>query len=317
MPQFDIVNNRHPDYRNISKGLFLFTIGLAKKVLIADKISLLANCSFDNTQTITFIEAWLTSLAYTMQIYFDFSGYTDMALGASLILNIKLPINFNSPYKSVTIQEFWRRWHITLSRFLRDYVYKPLGGSRITPSRTILNIIVTFLIGGFWHGAGWTFILWGALHGAALSLQRLCERVNFVLPNFIKWFLTFNFINLTWIFFKAANFQHAFKMLKGLFGFNGIALPSLLEKQLGFLKRYGIVFADLLVDLSTKADYDDSIIAIILLVIGSAIALFFKNSNTMTDEFKPDMKYALFISALFIASIINMTKGTVFLYFNF
>ncbi|MFA7092700.1 MAG: MBOAT family O-acyltransferase, partial [Arcobacteraceae bacterium] len=158
MPQFASTYNLVKKYKNIALGLFIFSIGLFKKVVIADTFAVWATAGFDHAQTLNLVEAWATSLSYTFQLYFDFSGYTDMAIGAALLFNIKLPINFNSPYKAQNIQDFWRRWHITLSRFLRDYVYIPLGGNKQSSFRTYSNLLATFVIGGLWHGAGWTFI---------------------------------------------------------------------------------------------------------------------------------------------------------------
>lgn len=158
IPQFASFKNKFINYRNLSLGLFIFSIGLFKKVVLADTFALVANAGFANTAMLNFIEAWATSLSYTFQLYFDFSGYCDMAIGLALMFNIKLPINFNSPYKSLNIQEFWRRWHITLGRFLTKYLYFPLGGSRVSNKRTYLNLMIVFLISGLWHGAGWTFV---------------------------------------------------------------------------------------------------------------------------------------------------------------
>ncbi len=158
MPQFAKTKNKVKNYNNIALGLFIFSIRLFKKVVIADSFAVWATAGFDTAATLNLFEAWATSLSYTFQLYFDFSGYTDMAIGAALLFNIKLPINFNSPYKATSIQDFWRRWHITLSRFLRDYVYIPLGGNRKSNFRTYTNLMGTFIIGGIWHGAGWTFV---------------------------------------------------------------------------------------------------------------------------------------------------------------
>jgi D-alanyl-lipoteichoic acid acyltransferase DltB (MBOAT superfamily) len=160
MPQFANARNKVKNYKNIALGLFIFSIGLFKKVVIADTFAVWARAGFDTATTLNLFEAWATSLSYTFQLYFDFSGYTDMAIGAALLFNIRLPINFNSPYKATNIQDFWRRWHITLSRFLKDYVYIPLGGNRKGNFRTYNNLMATFIIGGIWHGAGWTFVFW-------------------------------------------------------------------------------------------------------------------------------------------------------------
>ncbi len=170
MPQFDRVSIFRPDGECIARGLTMFTIGLFKKVVLADGLAPYASTVFDaaQAQPVTFVEAWSGGLAYTFQLYFDFSGYSDMAVGAALLFGILLPLNFNSPYKATSIIEFWRRWHMTLSRFLRDYLYFPLGGNRLGPRRRCFNLLVVMVLGGLWHGAGWTFALWGAWHGACL-----------------------------------------------------------------------------------------------------------------------------------------------------
>ena len=216
MPQFRMVQNMAVRYRNVIIGLFIFSVGLFKKVVIADTLAEYVNIGFDQAPSLNFIEAWATSLGFTFQLYFDFSGYSDMAIGASLLFNIRLPINFNSPYKALDIQDFWRRWHITLSRFLRDYLYIPLGGNRIRPARTYLNIFVTFLLGGFWHGASWMFIIWGVLHGAALIIHRIWQGLGLRLPSSVAWLLTFTFVNVAWVFFRAKDMAAAMKVLGGM-----------------------------------------------------------------------------------------------------
>ncbi|MDO8754395.1 MAG: MBOAT family O-acyltransferase, partial [Anaerolineales bacterium] len=172
MPQFESHWNLAVRYRHIALGLFIFSIGLFKKVIIADTFAIWADAGFDGGVALDFFSAWATSLSFTFQLYFDFSGYCDMAIGAALLFNIWLPINFNSPYKALDIRDFWRRWHITLSRYLRDYLYIPLGGNRGNIERVQLNIMATFILGGLWHGASWMFVIWGALHGSALILHR-------------------------------------------------------------------------------------------------------------------------------------------------
>lgn len=216
MPQFAARSNLLLRYRNVAVGLILFAIGLAKKVLIADTLAQWATAGFDQVPSLNFAEAWLTSLSYTFQLYFDFSGYTDMALGAALMFNIRLPINFNSPYRAASIRDFWRCWHITLSRFLRDYLYVPLGGSRRGSTRTYVNLLVTFALGGLWHGASWMFVIWGALHGLAMAAHRFWRAAGGHLPAWLGWFITFNFVNATWVFFRAQDMDAAFKVLKGM-----------------------------------------------------------------------------------------------------
>jgi len=221
MPQFADSKNNTADWENIFSGLFVFSIGLFKKVIIADQFALWENAGFGSQHALVFHEAWIASLSYTMQIYFDFSGYTDMAIGASLMLNIKLPLNFNSPYKAVNIQDFWRRWHMTLSRWLRDYVYIPLGGNKHGALRTYLNLVITFLLGGLWHGANWTFVMWGALHGFASMIHKFWQEKGLIMPKILGWFVTFLFINITWVFFAANSFAEALNVLRGMAGLNG------------------------------------------------------------------------------------------------
>ncbi len=214
VPQFHSKSFYSFNWDNLSAGLMLIGFGLAKKVLLADYFSIWANYGFNEVHHLTFLKSWITSLSYTLQLYFDFSGYTDMALGAALLFGIALPQNFNSPYKSLSIQAFWRRWHITLGRFLRDYIYIPLGGNRHGSIRTCLNLIFVFLIAGLWHGAGWTFIMWGLLHGVALVVHRIWRARNINIPRFIAWLITFLFINFTWIIFRASSLKSAIIIIK-------------------------------------------------------------------------------------------------------
>jgi D-alanyl-lipoteichoic acid acyltransferase DltB (MBOAT superfamily) len=184
----------------------------------------------------------VTSLSYTFQLYFDFSGYTDMAIGAALMFNIRLPINFNSPYQALDIQDFWRRWHITLSRFLRDYVYIPLGGNRHGEINTYANLFLTFLIGGLWHGASWMFVIWGALHGAAVMIHRAWSGTGMKLPSVAAWFLTFMFVNVGWVFFRAKDLPAAIKVLSGMVDISGMPVPGGWPAlQVGLLVTFALV----------------------------------------------------------------------------
>jgi len=234
MPQFAQKENWFIQHENITKGLFIFSLGLFKKVVIADTFALWATQGFDASASLNFFEAWTTSLSYTFQLYYDFSGYTDMAIGLALLFNIKLPINFNSPYKALNIQDFWQRWHITLSRFLKEYIYIPLGGNRRGTTSTYSNLLITFILGGIWHGAGWTFLFWGILHGMAMVIHRLWQRVNITLPTLLSWFITFNFINFAWVFFRAKSFEDAIKVIEGMLGFNGLGVDFSNKFMIGF-----------------------------------------------------------------------------------
>ena len=308
MPQFQKIKNKVINYENIAKGLFIFSIGLFKKVVIADSFASVAISGFDRANTLDMIEGWVTSLSYTFQLYFDFSGYTDMAIGSALLFNIRLPINFNSPYKALDIQDFWRRWHITLSRFLRDYIYIPLGGNRVRELRVYINIFIVFLIGGLWHGAGWTFIVWGVLHGLACVVYRCWKSLGFSLPNIIAWIITFNFINITWVFFRANSFADAFKVIKAMFSFD-IVLP--LINSLEFLEKYGIRRDAWL----RQVGGDKYTIVLIILVF--ILILFFKNSIYLKDKLKLNSIYAFLTALIFAFSLNAMNKLSEFLYFNF
>ena len=231
MPQFYNTKKLNQVYKNLSIGLTLFTLGLCKKVLLADTLAPYASEAFSATAagvTLSFLEAWRGAMAYTFQLYFDFSGYTDMAIGLALMFGIRLPLNFNSPYKANNIIDFWRRWHMTLSRFLRDYVYIPLGGNRKSKSRRYSNILITMLIGGLWHGAAWTFIFWGFLHGTYIIINHLWRwlrlQAGLTLEatsksgKFFSRLLTFLAIIVAWVFFRAESFDSAIIMLKGISG---------------------------------------------------------------------------------------------------
>ncbi len=311
MPQFEDTKTKYINYKNIALGISIFALGLFKKVAIADTLSVYAVNGFDLAEELKFIEAWVTALAYTFQLYFDFSGYTDMAIGAALLFNIKLPINFNSPYKALNIQDFWRRWHITLSRFLRDYIYIPLGGSKKGDFITYRNLFLTFLIGGIWHGAGWTFVFWGMLHGIGMIIHRIWQKIGFKLNKFIAWFITFNFVNVTWVFFRAHSFDDALKVLKGMFGLNGIVLPFSLSEKLNFLSGYGIEFNRIMENI----DATPKVLFMILLT--ALIAFFAKNSYEFLTNFRPRRVYLVFTSILFAVAILKLNQISEFLYFNF
>ncbi len=311
MPQFMALRNKLFHWGNFSRGLFLFSIGLAKKVIIADAFATWVNSGFETAQVLTFAAAWATSLSFSLQLYFDFSGYTDMALGAALMFNIKLPINFNSPYQALDIRDFWRRWHITLSRFLRDYLYIPLGGNRHGETSTCVNLMATFLLGGIWHGAGWTFLFWGFLHGAAMIVQRLWQTLRISLPRPLAWFLTFNFVNLAFVFFRARDWGQAMKVLKGMFLLNGVTLPGWLQPYYRGLAPAGIDFGNPWKSINGS----DLVLAAIVLCIFIVLAL--KNSNEMVENFSPNWHHALLTACLFFFAYINLYKAEIFLYFNF
>ena len=245
LPQFQRESWRNHRWVDASAGITILLIGLFKKVVIADNVAPMANAIFElagsGTRVPTMGEAWVGATTYGLQIYFDFSGYSDMAIGAARLFGIRLPLNFHSPYKAVSIVEFWRRWHITLSRFLRDYLYIPLGGNRCGKSRRYFNLLITMVLGGFWHGAGFTYLLWGLLHGLYLCGNHawiyLRKRANLpALPKPVAVGLTFFFVLIAWVPFRAGTFElgadgsvaRALEttrtMFASMFGFNGFTL---------------------------------------------------------------------------------------------
>lgn len=248
LPQFMQPGALSPRTQHIAIGLSIFALGLFKKTVLADGVAQYATPAFSAAaagDSLTFFEAWGGALAYTLQLYFDFSGYSDMAIGAARLFGIVLPVNFHSPYKASNIIEFWRRWHMTLSTFLRDYLYVALGGNRSGKFKRYRNLMLTMLLGGLWHGAGWTFVAWGALHGLYLCINHAWRHMVShlfpapllprILSASLSWALTFLAVVIGWVFFRAGSVDAAAAILKGMAGLNGIALPNALAARLGSL----------------------------------------------------------------------------------
>ena len=335
MPQFADENTYRIDLQNVAVGITIFVLGLAKKVLIADELAGYVTSVFDaagSGQALTIFEAWVGALGYAFQLYFDFSGYCDMAIGLSLMFNIRLPMNFNSPYKSLNIIEFWRRWHITLSTFLRDYLYFPLGGNRHGASRRYINLMLTMLLGGLWHGAGWTFVLWGGLHGLYLVINH-AWRALYVYRGWnwtsISWkllsgMLTFLCVVVAWVFFRADNVTAALAVLDAMRG-NAAGVPAawvptrealkivmgcsllvwLLPNTREMLLRYQPTWDDL--PAGAKRNTDESVVAN-QPQAGGALRLL---------TWRPGALHALTIAFLFVWSVDGLTKVSQFLYFTF
>ncbi|MEW6599775.1 MAG: MBOAT family protein [Nitrospirota bacterium] len=335
MPQFKQKAIYKPHVDNFAVGITIIAMGLFKKVILADGVAEYASPVFAAAESgsalITFFDAWGGALAYTLQIYFDFSGYTDMAIGSALLFGIKLPLNFNSPYKSLNIIDFWRRWHMTLSRFFRDYLYIPLGGNRYGTSRTAANLVITMLLGGLWHGAGWTFILWGALHGLYLVINHIwrvfrekglghdLSRTTF-LGRTISLITTLSAVIIGWVFFRAQTLKGAARMLQGMFGTNGANVPTVFNKVHPALSL-------LLEKLHISGGTESGIVfttkwATIILV---SLILFLPNSMEYVSKiFSGDkhsgirlFAYAAFTSLLIIWAVMAIGKPSEFLYFQF
>lgn len=343
MPQFGLPATYRFSFENAAVGITIFVIGLFKKVMIADEIGVYAKPVFDAAATgaeLTALEAWGGALAYTFQLYFDFSGYSDMAIGLSRLFGVVLPLNFHSPYKAVNIIEFWRRWHMTLSRFLRDYLYKPLGGNRKGPSRRYVNLMATMILGGLWHGAGWTFVLWGTLHGLYLvtnhGWRALRARLGHDLERSTWWgrasacLLTFIAVVIGWALFRAADLAAAIAMLKAMAGFNGLVLPDFWLPKWGvvgqWMAAHGVRFGD------TRELVTGGLmnwIWILMLVVWFApntqqlLAAYRPALALLADSYRgrlawrPTPSYAMLVAALALIAIFNLHKQSEFLYFQF
>ena len=325
MPQFDRPTTYRPRANELASGLSMFVIGLFKKVIIADLCGPWAASVFDLSpaKDLSLIAAWSGAVAYSLQIYFDFSGYTDMAIGISRLFGIELPLNFNSPYQAESIVDFWRRWHMTLSRFLRDYLYIPLGGNRQGPVRRHLNLMLTMLLGGLWHGAGWTFVIWGGLHGAYLIVNHVWHGASRgsrtdqaprsrLLGRIFSRLLTFAAVTVAWVFFRATDLSRACAVLRGLFGWNGIALPAKWQGRLpgvGVLTRLGVRFDQAPLVEGSR---------LFPLALLFAFVLLAPNSQQVMQRWRPNMLWLILILLMAAVAIGNIgAHVSEFLYYRF
>lgn len=353
LPQFMDPGAMKPHHADIAVGLTIFAIGLFKKAVLADAIAQYATPVFDAAnrgEPLSFFVAWGGALAYTLQLYFDFSGYSDMAIGAARIFGIKLPLNFHSPYRATNIIEFWRRWHMTLSRFLRDYLYIPLGGNRGRSFDRYRNLMLTMLLGGLWHGAGWTFIAWGGLHGFYLVVNQawrgfkknigMGETPVGTIGRIGGWALTFVAVVIGWVFFRAANFDAALTMLQGMAGMNGVAIPNAIASRLGALWPYAEQ-AGLTTFLGGGSEFAFTWLWVFLLL---PIALFMPNTQQIMTSAQPALNqhtcepwnelpmpstlrdglrwkaspgWAIVMGVVAMMAIFAMTRVSEFLYFQF
>lgn len=322
LPQ--ISNLKHSRFNSewFVAGVFIFIIGLAKKLVLADNLEVLASNVFntvDKGDLVTTYEAWMGALSYTLQLYFDFSAYSDMAIGLGLMMGIKLPINFLSPYKSESIVEFWRRWHITLSTFLRDYLYIPLGGNRSGSIARYRNLMLTMLLGGLWHGAGVNFIIWGGLHGFYLmvnhAFQSLTSHLNLVRLRPLFIIVTLFFVMIAWIFFRAESLSGATTLIAQMFSFtsavtelpaHNVKSQSLVEPYMLLLIAFGFAVTQFGLNTAQLFNYqgwktDDN----------------WRPLNSFITKCKHEYIAALYIGVLFAGALMFMAQPTVFIYFNF
>lgn len=302
----------HPTWEDAAAGVYAIAVGTIKKVLLADPFGVVVNNGWAQLGDLSAPAAWLVILGYTLQLYFDFSGYCDIAAGLARLLGLRLPVNFDSPYRSLSVGEFWKRWHITLTSFLRECVYFPLGGSRKGTVCTYRNIIAIYLISGFWHGAGWTFIVWGLLHGLGQVIERIWGPGRDKLPRWLRWGVTFLFVNVAWVFFRAPDFSGALELL-GRAVSGGLAKPEEWLLSGLFSKEIGAV--ELLIP--GAADWVNILRVIGLYGIGLLAALWPRNTITQMDRFRPTLWRGAVLVIGLTWSILSFTGITTFIYSNF
>ena len=292
--------------------MYGIAVGTIKKVLLADPFGVVVNNGWAQLEDLSAPAAWLVILGYTLQLYFDFSGYCDIAAGLARLFGLHLPVNFDSPYRSLSVGEFWKRWHITLTSFLRECVYFPLGGSRRGTARTYCNIFAIYLISGFWHGAGWTFIVWGLLHGLGQVIERFWGPGRDKLPRWLRWGVTFLFVNVAWVFFRAPDFSGALELL-GRAVSGGLVKPEDWLLTDLFSKEIGAV--ELLIP--GAADWVNIIRVVGLYGIGLLAALWPRNTITQMDRFRPTFWRGAVLTIGLAWSILSFTGITTFIYSNF
>ncbi len=301
----------------LAEGLYILAIGMFKKVIIADKFGQVVTWGWLDIHSRTGLDLLLLSLFYTFQLYFDFSGYCDMAIGIAKLFSLDLPINFNSPYKAVSINDFWKRWHMTLTRFFTRYLYIPLGGSRKGKLRTYLNILIVFLVSGLWHGAAWTFMIWGAMHGLAM----IWDRRSFLKIKY-KWlsgFFTRAFVVVAFIVFRSDNIDFMLRMLKAMFVYNGVAFVPELASCLSDLPEFYILTRamETLAPGMINAVY---VLLLTVLLITTAVILHRKNAHAICTEIRSKnypTGYAVYLAALLGMVVVSLNQVSTFLYFNF
>ena len=315
IPQLRNPQNRTLNWENFARGLTLISYGLAKKVLLADTLGQAVNVAWNDVQHLSTATALVAMFSYTFQLYFDFSGYCDIATGTAKMIGIDLPRNFNSPYRACSITEFWKRWHMTMTRFFTQYLYIPLGGSRKGFVRTCLNTMVVFLFSGLWHGASWTFIVWGGLHGLALTLAKIRDHFTEKrLPKSLGWLLTFLFVNLAWVFFRAPSLTSARIFFQKLFSNTWWGLPYSMYSC--FMVTEAKAVNQLM---HLQSETLGLVATIFFLVLALVLSLLPHNAMTRTlgERFRPSALQLSISTVLLVWSILSFTGISTFLYFNF
>ena len=323
IPQLGEESKKNINYDNLSQGLYIFALGLAKKVLLADTLAKIVNICYTEVYFLNSMTAIIVMFSYTLQLYFDFSGYCDMATGTAKMLNIELPVNFNSPYKAKSISEFWDRWHMTLTRFFTRYVYIPLGGSRKGKIRTYVNTMIVFLLSGLWHGADWGFVLWGAIHGAVMVLEKMKKDMGIGFKNLtgipgkiadgVRWMMTFLILNITWVFFRAGSMdivkEYFNRLLSGGWECQDYVTDIVNDLiEIRILKRFGL-------ETLLEASMNVTVWAIIAVLV--FVVVFMKNTQERMKQDKYNWKRGIVTVVLLVWCIISLSDVSEFLYFNF
>ena len=316
IPQFNDIARKGADYDRMAKGFYRFTLGLAKKLILADNLGKFADLGYANIPNLGSGDCLLVILSYTLQIYFDFSGYCDLASGICQMLGLDLCENFDGPYRSLSIVEFWKRWHISLTRFFRNYLYIPLGGNRKGKVRTYLNNMIIFLISGLWHGAATHFVLWGGIHGVGMIISRLISPFSKKIPKAIRWFLTFAFVNLAWVFFRADDVDVALSMLSRLFTAGFTPLNSSLVAT-SIPTEFQLIQWLILKAAPDMTFYSGCAIWILLVIIGIYFSAFSKTARERCDQLIASRKMVLMTVILFTWSVLSMSEVAEFIYVNF
>lgn len=315
MPQFGATDNRHFRADNFILGTFVFSIGLFKKVVIADSFEIMVNYGFDFAETLNMLEAWLVHYSYTFQLYFDFSAYSDMAIGLALMFNIELPINFRSPYKASNIINLWQRWHITLTRFINAYVYKTILRSfpELTFRAGMIASFLAMIVSGIWHGAAWTFVVFGTLNGAAIVVNHLWRKTGLKMPHWLGWFITFHFFSVTLVIFRATEWADVFKIYKGMLGLDEVAFHVSAFKLMGPDAPW---FFSLAANAAQKDQWATWILTAFVAAYIAIVALL-PNSMDMKERFKPSAPVLVLQVAIFVFAVMMISKASEFLYFQF
>ncbi|MBP7347163.1 MAG: MBOAT family protein [Butyrivibrio sp.] len=312
IPQFRDPSKHRLQYENMTRGMMLFTVGLFKKVMVADTFGKGVSWGYSNITGMTSLDTMIIMFAYTFQIYFDFSGYSDMATGLASMMNFTLPMNFDSPYKALSVPDFWRRWHLTLTRFLRTYIYFPLGGSRKGKFRTYVNIMIVFLVSGIWHGANWTFILWGLLHGVANCIGRFIQKPFGKLWKGLQWLITFLFVSFAWLLFRSDSVSQWIYLLQKIFSFDRMNVSEDLARLFRIPHmRYSLELLHI--------PYTDNGVFMVSMGIlfGGVLAISLLCENSYRRKYSCTVKSLIITIVMLMACLVSLSSVSVFLYFNF